>query len=77
MKPLGTAELDEALVRHPEQQVIYRDPQAAIMPAGVRIAPACHPMADFKIVYERPGGYLVLACSACSMIRARVAVARL
>jgi hypothetical protein len=83
MRPIGLAELDKALDRfggdfHTGRAVEYRTPIGPnLVPAGLRLFPECHPGAPFKIVYERPGGYLVLACAVCSTIQARVAVARL
>jgi hypothetical protein len=76
MRPVGTAELDELFAR-PHDPVEYPGPRGAIVPAGLRLRPLCHGEADFRVVYERPGGYLVLACNRCGTILCRVAVGRL
>jgi len=75
MTPIGTAELDQMLTRC--RGLVEYPRHQGITPAGVRICPDCHPDAHFKIVYERPGGELLLACSTCGFIRARIAVGRI
>jgi len=75
VKPIGLLELDKLFTK-PHDPVMYQG-AGAIMPAGIRLRPLCHGQADFRVVYERPGGWLLLACTTCGMIVCRIAVARL